>query len=66
MTSLPPLLTADEVAHQLRLDAETVRRWAREGRIPAILLPGGQWRIRSTDLDRILAADDTDTTEVPQ
>lgn len=30
------LLTADELADRLRLRPSTIRRWAREGRIPAV------------------------------
>jgi excisionase family DNA binding protein len=31
----PTLLTADELAVHLRVHIETVRRWAREGKIPS-------------------------------
>lgn len=30
------LLTADEVARRLHLKSETIRRWARAGRIPSL------------------------------
>ena len=30
------LLTADELADRLQLRPSTIRRWAREGRIPAV------------------------------
>lgn len=29
------MLTVSEVAHQLKVNPETVRRWAREGKVPA-------------------------------
>lgn len=32
----PELLTAAELARQLRVQVDTVRRWAREGRIPCL------------------------------
>ena len=34
--STEQLATADELAEQLRVSGETVRRWARGGRIPCI------------------------------
>jgi excisionase family DNA binding protein len=54
MTSREPLLTVAEVADQLRLDPETIRRWAREGRIKAIALPSGLWRFRRSDVEDLL------------
>lgn len=53
MTSLPALLTAVEVAEEFRLDPETIRRWARDGRIEWIKLPGGQYRFRRSDIEAI-------------
>ena len=48
-------LTTDEVAAELRIDPETVRRWIRrEGGLPAI--PAGRgYRIARTDLSAYLA-----------
>lgn len=54
MTPNEPLLTVDEVAALVRLDGETVRRWARDGLVPSVKLPGGQWRFRQSDVDAIL------------
>ena len=54
MTPEPVLLTADEVAAIARVDPESVRRWARERRIAAITLPGGQKRFRREDVDKFL------------
>jgi excisionase family DNA binding protein len=59
MTSLGPLLTTTEVAEACNVEPETVRRWAREGRIAAITLPGGLKRFRREDVDALL----TPTTE---
>lgn len=44
MHNTPPeeLLTAEEVAAALKVHPETVRRWARDGRIPSIQLPAGR------------------------
>jgi DNA binding domain, excisionase family len=54
MTPRPPLLTTSEVAEECRVDAETVRQWARQGRITAITLPGGHKRFRREDVDALL------------
>jgi excisionase family DNA binding protein len=44
-------MTIEEVAHHLRLNPATVRRLAREGKIPA-LKSGRQWQIRRDQLER--------------
>lgn len=54
------LLTSIEVAEMLRVHRATVLRWAREGRIRALPLPGRGVRFRRSDVERILA----DTPEV--
>jgi excisionase family DNA binding protein len=38
-------LTPAEVGRALAVSANTVRRWARMGRVDAIELPGGRWLI---------------------
>jgi excisionase family DNA binding protein len=45
------LLTAREMAAWLGVSPETVLRWTRARKLPAIRLPGGAIRYRSTDLD---------------
>ena len=55
MTSLPPLLTTDEVAGECRVHQETVRRWVRSGKLAAIELPGGLLRFRREDVERVLS-----------
>jgi excisionase family DNA binding protein len=46
------LLTAREVAEMVGVrSAETVLRWTREGKLPAIRLPGGALRYRESDLE---------------
>ena len=47
------LLTAREVAELLDVSTETVLRWTRAGKLPAIRLPGGAIRFRE---DEILGA----------
>jgi excisionase family DNA binding protein len=41
--------TAEQVAHLLELNVETVKVWLREGEIRAFK-PGGRWRISQRDL----------------
>ncbi|MDQ3403548.1 MAG: helix-turn-helix domain-containing protein [Actinomycetota bacterium] len=48
------LLTATEVAKRLRVSVATVNRYAREGLLPAVRLPGGTWRYRVSDIDELL------------
>lgn len=50
------LLTVREVAEVLRLKPDTLYRWAREGRLPAIKV-GKEWRVRPDDIERILGGD---------
>ncbi|HZD05521.1 MAG TPA: helix-turn-helix domain-containing protein, partial [Longimicrobiales bacterium] len=39
---LPPILDAAQVADLLGMNVQMVRRYAREGRLPAYKLPGGR------------------------
>jgi HK97 family phage portal protein len=48
------LLTARAVAELLDVSAETVLRWVRSGKIPALRLPSGQIRFRDDEIDRWL------------
>jgi excisionase family DNA binding protein len=41
---LPAMLTPGELARMLHVDAKTVARWNREGRIDAVRTPGGHRR----------------------
>jgi excisionase family DNA binding protein len=50
------LLTAREVAGLLGFSTETILRWARQGKLPVVRLPGGAIRFRPDDLDRWLTA----------
>lgn len=52
-TTQPDLMTPDEVAALYRVNPNTVKRWAREGRVPARKV-GKLWRFeRSEVLDEI-------------
>lgn len=53
------LLTARAVAERLELSTETVLRYVRDGKLPAIKLPGGAIRIAENRLDEWLAARQT-------
>ncbi|MBM3956549.1 MAG: helix-turn-helix domain-containing protein [Gemmatimonadetes bacterium] len=47
------LMDARATGAYLGLHPETVRLWAREGRLPAVRI-GNRWRFRRADLDRWL------------
>ncbi len=47
------ILTVEEVAGYLRLQPQTIYKWAQERRIPAVKL-GKEWRFRKSILDRWL------------
>ena len=49
----PEILTVEEVAEYLRLQPQTIYKWAQEKRIPAVKL-GKEWRFRKSVLDRWL------------
>jgi excisionase family DNA binding protein len=46
-------LTPNEVAALLRVDAATVRRWCQAGRLRAVRLPTGGYRIPRSAVDQI-------------
>ncbi len=47
------ILTVEDVAAYLRLQPQTIYKWAQEKRIPSVKL-GKEWRFRKTILDRWL------------
>ena len=49
------LLTTQDVAAHVGVSRASVWNWCRSGRISAVQLPGGQWLIPKSELDRILA-----------
>lgn len=51
MKELVQAFTSEEIAEYLRLHPYTIRRLAREGKIPAFRA-GGQWRFRKDDIDQ--------------
>lgn len=48
-----PLMTTHEVAEQLRIKEATVRRWIRDGELPAVNL-GREWRVAVIQLEEFL------------
>ena len=64
MTQLPRFLTAEEVAERYDTTAETIRRWAREDRIPAVKMPSGRVKFRRSVIDELMPPDG-DTPDVP-
>jgi excisionase family DNA binding protein len=51
----PNLLRPGEVAAMFGVNAKTVARWAKEGRIRSIRTPGGHMRIYAEDVRALLA-----------
>ena len=48
------LLTVDQVSRRLAVGPDAVRRWLREGQMRGYRLPGGDWRIKTEDVDAVL------------
>jgi len=44
------LLTVKEVAARLKVNPQTVRRWIRTGRLPAVRYGARAWRVRNGDV----------------
>ena len=50
MHDTPRYLTLDEAAEIFRVDAETLSKWCRAGKVPAFKTPGGRYRFHEPDL----------------
>ena len=50
----PELLTVKQVAAQMGVHPNTVRRWERRGILNAFRLPGGHRRFRRSDVETLL------------
>lgn len=48
------LLNVTQVAKILKVNPATVRRWIKTGKMPAIQLPGGMFKVYGSTLDEIL------------
>jgi excisionase family DNA binding protein len=54
---LPPILDAAQVAELLGMNVQMVRRYAREGRLPAYKIPGGRtFRFITSEIIEFLQA----------
>lgn len=53
-------LTPTEAADYLGVHVETVKRWAREGKVKAARTPGGWWKFNEADLDAVLVPNQDD------
>jgi excisionase family DNA binding protein len=60
---IDPLLTAEEVAEQLRVSTMTVYRLIRRGELPAVRV-GRNYRVRTADLEAYLAGHVVDPSAV--
>jgi excisionase family DNA binding protein len=49
-------LTVAEIADQLKLNPQTIRNWIDRGELPAVRLGSRRVRVRSSDLERFVAA----------
>ncbi len=58
---LSQLMTVDEVADQLKVHPESVRRWLREGRLSGYRISRrGGWRIRPDSVQEMLESSPQD------
>lgn len=48
------LLTPEEVSKKFGVNRKTLARWARDGRLPAIKTPGGQYRFEEYVVEGLL------------
>ena len=48
------LLTTAQVAARFNVDRHTVTRWIRLGQLPAVKTPGGTYRVRRQDVEKLL------------
>jgi excisionase family DNA binding protein len=47
------MLTTEEVAEVFRMSTQSILRWRAEGRIAAIRTPGGHYRYRQAEVNRV-------------
>lgn len=52
-----PWLTLPEVSAELRVHPSTVRLWVSNGRLAAVRAGGRKWRVRRSEVDRMLSSD---------
>lgn len=49
------LVTVEEAAKILKVRRETIRRYIKKGHLKAVTLPGGDYRLRERDIQRLLS-----------
>jgi excisionase family DNA binding protein len=49
------LITVEEAARILKVRRETIRRYIKEGHLHALTLPGGDYRLRDSDIQKLLS-----------
>ena len=52
------LITVEEAARILKVRRETVRRYIKNGHLKALTLPGGDYRLREKDIQKLLSGPD--------
>lgn len=52
------LLTVDQVADIVGVNARTVTAWCKDGRLKHVVLPSGRIRVRKEDLAELLTPED--------
>jgi excisionase family DNA binding protein len=53
---MKPFLTVEDVARQLQIHPETIRRWLREGRLEGIRISRrAGWRVRPEAVEKMLS-----------
>lgn len=48
------LITVEEAARILKVRSETIRRYIKKGHLPAATLPGGDYRLRINDIQKLI------------
>ena len=48
------LITVEEAARILKVRRETIRRYIKDGHLHALILPGGDYRLRDSDIQKLL------------
>jgi putative resolvase len=55
------MLTTSQAAAMLSVDRATVARWVRLGQLRAVRLPSGRYRIRRTEVEKLLEDEERPT-----
>lgn len=65
MSASDPYLSVGEVAEELNVSVESVRDWIAQGRLAAIRPGRRAWRVRRSDLQRMLDTADSSIPKAP-